>query len=148
MSRLDAILKGFGETPQEGAIEAPIKPSPPSFALNPRERALADQVAAHFEIDPTTYIALPVQLMIDQSRPGQIAPMQTPNGVVEMVVIPFVMVLPKANLKMSTVLLPDGNAPDPLLGMLPSMEGRLVVPEGRLQPKVLEALKNSDNGSN
>lgn len=151
---LGLLLNGgkSAETAPEGAPPpgAAVPPPPPDMRLNEREVNIAEQVikGLNLDITPADYLALPVQATIDNSRPGQIAQMQTPQGIVEMVLVPLVIAIPYANLKTSKVLLPNGQAPDPLLGMLPLFESRMVIPKGCLKPEVLTALESADPGHN
>jgi hypothetical protein len=152
---LGLLLNGAESSTERGGVEAPppgasVPPPPPDMTLNPREMAIAEQViqALHLDITPADYLALPIHATIDNSRPGQLAQMQTPQGIVEMVMVPLVVAIPYANLKTSKVLLANGQMPDPLLGMLPVFEARMVVPKTCLKPEVLAAMESADHGHN
>lgn len=122
--------------------EEPVAAVLPDLSLRPSEAALAAQVAPQLMQDVEDYIALGVQITVNPNQPGAVMPMRTPNGdVVDMVVVPLMLTLPFNNLRQSRVLLANGQMPDPLMGMLPILEARLVLPKTRLRAEVLAAIE-------
>lgn len=125
-----------------------VDAAPPDLTLRPSEQALVAQVAPQLQQDPEDYIAIPVQLAVNAKQPGAVMPMRLPNGqVADMVVLHFVLTLPFDNLKTSKVLLANGQMPDPLMGMVPLMEARMVLPRARLRPEMLALLEGKTPAS-
>jgi hypothetical protein len=119
-----------------------VAPALPDLSLRPSEAALAAQVAPQLMQDVEDYIAIGVQITVNPNQPGAVMPMRAPSGeVVDMVVVPLMLTLPFNNLRQSRVLLPNGQMPDPLMGMLPILEARLVLPKTRLRAEVLAAIE-------
>lgn len=119
------------------------------LAPNAREAAVVAQVAPAFGQDPDDYVAIPVMVQIDPTRQGGIGQVQTSDGkFVEMVVVPLMLLLPEASTTHSKVLLANGQMADPLLGMLPHMEARLVVPAARIKKEVLAQMRNPQGSVN
>ncbi len=67
---------------------------------------------------------------------------QTPRGVVDMAVYPFLLAIPAANLaRRSGLLKADGTATDPADGALPIIEARWVLPRAAILPAVLAQIE-------
>lgn len=120
--------------------------TPNPFALTINEKALVDQIAAQVGQKPEDYVAVDVNLQ--QAGPVAVQIMQTPQGMVEMAVVPFALMLPVANLQAPRILLPGQQSPDPLSGLIPLMHARLIVPRQRFRGEIVEAIeKASDQAS-
>lgn len=130
-----------------------------SLTLTPEERARCQQMG----VDPDDYVALPVDLAVDEAmgccpkcgttvpRPGGIAQLPMPGGVLEVVVVPMNLVLPADALRRTRILLASkGQVEHPLTGMIPAMTSRALVPRIRVKPETLaqfgEPAANSDFG--
>ena len=113
-------------------------------SLSPEEAMVVAQAAPQLGEAAEDYIAVPVQVQMDRSREGAIVPMQTPQGVVDMVLVPLLLAMPVSNLRATRVLQADGKMPFPLQGMLPIMAARLVLPRRRVRPDLLAALGLSE----
>lgn len=101
--------------------------------VNPNEASLVEQM----DKAPEDFLAMPVQLGLHPQMGGGIA--ETPKG--EVAFFNFQLVVPVANLQApSTVLLAGGQRSNPAEGMLPVLQGRWVLPRGRVRPHVLDAL--------
>lgn len=112
---------------RELLLWAGLSPSPAE-----RERILA------FQGNPAHYTTLPVQIQINQQAPGQIMPLNTPQGVVETVVMHMLLAMPLGNLRTSTILGSTGEAANPCEGMMPVLDARFVLPRQRVAPHVLQ----------
>jgi len=124
-------------------------PASDPLAPNAREAAVIAQVAPAFGQDPEEYVAIPVMVQIDPTRQGGVGQVQTSDGrLVEMVVVPLMLLLPEASTNHSRVLMANGQMADPLLGMLPHMEARLVVPAARIKKEVLAQMRNPQGSVN
>lgn len=100
--------------------------------LNPAERERVKEMRG----DPDRYVALPVVLSINPQAAGGIT--ETPQG--EIVFFQWLLTLPMRNLCASRVLGADGQVGNPAEGMLPLIEGRWVLPKGRVAPHVLRSM--------
>lgn len=103
-----------------------------SHSLTPTETAAVTARGGN----PADYVAVPVDLQFNPSLPSQMATIPGPNGQpVEVVIVPYVLALPAAMLRISTLLNSSGHAPHPLEGFVPMISGgRLVLPRRRLAP--------------
>lgn len=107
------------------------RPEDPRLTLDERAQVLLGGK------DPADYVALPVQVQVDQGRQGVIA--RAPNGET-VVVIALVVAIPMKHLKVSRVLRLNGQVNNPVDGMLPTMLSRVVIPRERLTDQVLADL--------
>lgn len=91
--------------------------------------------------DPAEYVVMPCDVQLNPQGQLGMAKVPTPNGPVEVVIIPLVLAIPTASLRMSRLLDSSGKMPHPLDGMSPMLAGaRLVVPRARLTPELAAAL--------
>ena len=97
---------------------------------SPREHA---QIVAMLA-DPARYLALPVVLQINPQVAGGIV--QTSQG--KMAVFQYLLAMPLNNLKASLILDASGQAANPANGMIPTLEGRWVLPRARVAAHVLQ----------
>lgn len=75
-------------------------------------------------VNPDDYIAVPVEIVVDESRPGGIARQTGADGsAVDLALVPMMLAIPVAHLRMTRIL------------------GRLVVPRIRLQDHVIVDLE-------
>lgn len=90
---------------------------------------------------PCDYVVMPCDVQLNPQGQLGMANVPTPNGPVEVVIVPLVLAIPTASLRMSRLLDSSGKMPHPLDGMVPMLAGaRLVVPRARLTPELAAAL--------
>ncbi len=104
-----------------------------SFRPSPAEKERINQIP---NADSDKYLSLPVTVQVNPQMPGGVA--DTPQG--EMVFFNLQLVLPFANLRATRVLGANGQMENPADGMLPTLDARWVIPQGRIAPHVLQAL--------
>lgn len=109
--------------------------------LGPEPSPAEAKVLAAAGQAPAAYAAIPVGLALNPQIPMCAQPVQTPSGPVDMLVAHFALTIPLASLRASTVLGPDGNAQNPLDGIVPMIEGRLLIPRARLSASMQAALR-------
>lgn len=112
---------------------------------SPSEKSRIQQ----FNLDPSLYVSLPVDIEVNQHAAGGIAQIPTPKGVVDVVFFNLVMTMPLANLNAPKVLLaggstlPSGAGPaaqvaNPAEGALPVFAARWCLPRARVAQHVLQ----------
>jgi hypothetical protein len=91
--------------------------------------------------NPDDYVVMPCDVQLNPQGQLGLANVPTANGPVEVVIVPLVLAIPTASLRMSRLLDSAGKMPHPLDGMTPMLAGaRLVVPRARLTPELAAAL--------
>jgi hypothetical protein len=120
-------------------------PTPPADnpVLSPAENAMLRQSG----IDPNTYGALVAQAQVNPGQMMAMGQVQTPEGVVECLIVPLVMFVPMNQLTPRKGLLDaNGHPPNPVEGMLPVVSARAVLPLARLKlrPKLVLPGANGD----
>ena len=104
--------------------------------LSPAENAMLH----HAGVDPSAYGALVAQAQVDGRQRMAMGQVQTPEGLVDCLIVPLVMFVPLHQLAPRTGLLDtSGHPPSPVEGMVPVVSVRAVLPIARLQlrPKLV-----------
>ena len=111
--------------------------------LSPAENAMLHQAG----VDPSTYGALVAQAQVDGRQRMAMGQVQTPEGLVECLIVPLVMFVPLHQLAPRTGLLDtNGHPPNPVEGMAPVVSVRAVLPIARLQLRPKLNLFEGANG--
>jgi hypothetical protein len=104
--------------------------------LSPAENAMLH----HAGVDPSAYGALVAQAQVDGRQMMAMGQVQTPEGLVDCLIVPLVMFVPLHQLAPRAGLLDtSGHPPNPVEGMVPVVSVRAVLPIARLQlrPKLV-----------
>ena len=100
---------------------------------NPVLTAAENKLLQDAGLNPADYGAISGQAQVDPQRPMGLGPVATPNGIVECIVIPLVLILPTSVLRPASRLMDSSGAPrSPVEGMLPVLNTRALVPLARL----------------
>lgn len=98
-------------------------------------------------LDPSTYGVIAGMAQVDEQRPMGIGPVVTPDGPVECLVIPLLLIVP-ANVfrPVSRLVNSSGTQQSPAAGMMPVMATRTLVPLTRLaeRPRPTLVVPNGD----
>jgi hypothetical protein len=124
-------------------MSEPVNPPADNPVLSPSENALLHQSG----IDPGTYGALVAQAQINPGQMMAMGQVQTPEGVVDCLIVPLVMFVPLNQLNPRKGLLDmNGHPPNPVEGMMPIVTARAILPLDRLKlrPKLFIPGANGD----
>lgn len=143
LAKADAAVSIVASAPSAAAAPSPTAPTDaPVVEHDPRLTFMETQLCRQLGARPEELIAVPVEVVADGSRRTELRRVAGPTGTpIDVIVVPMLLAIPTAHVRMTRILTSSGEPQHPLAGMLPNAFCRVVVPRERLQRHVIDELE-------